>query len=146
MIWLASIGLALIVAALLLRWYALGTAARLNLPGELFYSDGDSTADVLVSDTHRLVGKPDYILERDGELIPVERKSRSLSGAGAYEGEKLQLAAYCLLVEERFGRPIRRGKLQYQNKRYRCENSSVRDRRHSAEVANVRSPAQTTCR
>jgi hypothetical protein len=99
MIRLASIGLALIIAALLLRWYALDTAARLNLPGELLYADGDSTADVLVSDTHRLVGKPDYVLECDGELIPVERKSRSLSGAGAYEGEKLQLAAYCLSVE-----------------------------------------------
>jgi hypothetical protein len=34
----------------------------------------------------------------------------------AKRGQSAQLAAYCLLVEERFGRPIRRGKLQYQNK------------------------------
>jgi hypothetical protein len=45
----------------------------------------------LVSEAHRLVGKPDYILERDGKLVPVERKSRKLSTAGAYEGEILQL-------------------------------------------------------
>jgi len=55
---------------------------------------------------NRLVGKPDYILEHGGELIPVEGKSRKLSTAGAYEGEMLQLAAYCLLVKERYGRPV----------------------------------------
>ena len=39
-----------------------------------------------------------------------------MSAAGAYEGEILQLAAYCLLVEERFGKPVRRGQLLYQNR------------------------------
>ena len=50
-----------------------------------------------------------------GQLIPVERKSRQL-GSGAYEGELLQLAAYCLLVEERFGKPILTGQLQYSDR------------------------------
>jgi CRISPR-associated exonuclease Cas4 len=75
-----------------------------------------SVSDVLVSDAHGLVGKPDYILERDGELVPVERKSRKLSAAGAYEGEILQLSAYCLLVEEHFAGPVRIGRLRYQNR------------------------------
>ena len=82
----------------------------------MLYSDGDTTADVLVSEAHRLVGKPDYILERDGELVPVERKSRKLSTAGAYEGEILQLAAYCLLVEAHYGRPVLFWRLLYQNR------------------------------
>jgi CRISPR-associated exonuclease Cas4 len=69
-----------------------------------------------VSDAHGLVGKPDYILEQDGELIPVERKSRKLSTGGAYAGEILQLAAYCLLVEEHYGRPVLSGRLLYQNR------------------------------
>jgi hypothetical protein len=59
MIWLASVGVVLIVGALLLRWYAQRAAAALELSGEVLYSDGDTTADVLVSDAHRLVGKPD---------------------------------------------------------------------------------------
>jgi len=46
----------------------------------------------------------------------VEQKSRVISAAGPYEGEILQLAAYCLLVEERFGKPVRRGQLLYQNR------------------------------
>jgi CRISPR-associated exonuclease Cas4 len=49
-------------------------------------------------------------------LIPVEHKSRLVSAAGAYEGEILQLAAYCLLVEERSGKPVQRGQLLYQNR------------------------------
>jgi CRISPR-associated exonuclease Cas4 len=101
--------------ALLFRWYAQRTAAALNLSGDVLYSDADTTADVLVSDAHRLVGKPDYILEDGGELIPIERKSRKLSTVGAYEGEILQLAAYCLLVEEHYGRPVLSGRLLYQN-------------------------------
>jgi CRISPR-associated exonuclease Cas4 len=86
----------------------------------VLYSDGDTTADVLVSEAHRLVGKPDYILERDGELVPVERKSRKLSTAGAYEGEILQLAAYCLLVEEHYDRPVVFGRLLYPEPLGRC--------------------------
>src|SRR6266699_3384016 len=65
---------------------------------------------------HGLTGKPDYIRREGEELIPVERKSRLISAAGAYEGEILQLAAYCLLVEERFETPVRRGQLLYQNR------------------------------
>ena len=58
----------------------------------------------VVSDAHALVGRPDYIQRMGDQLIPVERNSRQL-GSGAYEGELLQLAVYCLLVEERFGKP-----------------------------------------
>jgi len=66
-----------------------------------------------ISDRHGLTGKPDYILRSGDELIPVERKSRALAGRMPHDGERLQLAAYCLLVEERFSRPVRRGQLQY---------------------------------
>ena len=48
--------------------------------------------------------------------MPVERKSRKLSTTGAYEGEILQLAAYCLLIEEHYGRPVLSGRLLYQDR------------------------------
>jgi CRISPR-associated exonuclease Cas4 len=133
MIWLAAVGLALILGALLLRWYAQRTAAALDISGDVLYSDDDTTADGLVSDAHRLVGKPDYILQHDGELIPVERKSRKLSTAGAYEGEILQLAAYCLLVEEHYGRPVLTGRLLYQNRSVDVPfDSDLRAKLHNA--------------
>ena len=45
--------------------------------------------------------------------MPVERKSRNVSQRGPFEGEVLQLAAYCLLVEEKYQTPVQRGRLQY---------------------------------
>jgi CRISPR-associated exonuclease Cas4 len=83
---------------------------------EVVYWDGGVAAEVLVSHQYGLTGKPDYIRREGEEMFPVEQKSRVVSAAGAYEGEILQLAAYCLLVEERFGRPVRRGQLLYQNR------------------------------
>jgi CRISPR-associated exonuclease Cas4 len=107
---------AILVLAFLLRRHAQRRLAALDLAGEVVYWDDGAAAEVLVSHQHGLTGKPDYISREGEELIPVERKSRSVSAAGAYEGEIVQLAAYCLLVEERFGKPVRRGQLLYQNR------------------------------
>jgi CRISPR-associated exonuclease Cas4 len=85
-------------------------------PSEILYTDaGRSTADLLISERFHLIGRPDYILEEHGERIPVERKDRMLTHSGPHDSERLQLAAYCLLLEEREGRPVHRGRLQYQN-------------------------------
>jgi CRISPR-associated exonuclease Cas4 len=87
-----------------------------DLSDEILYTDaGRSTVDLLVSDRYQLIGRPDYVLEEGGERIPVERKDRMLTHSGPHESERLQLAAYCLLLEEREGRPVHRGRLQYQN-------------------------------
>lgn len=86
----------------------------LSVAGDVVYAD-DGVAEVLVSEIHGLAGKPDYVRKEGDELIPVKRKSRLLSASGAYESEILQLAAYCLLVEERFGRQVKRGQLLFPN-------------------------------
>jgi CRISPR-associated exonuclease Cas4 len=87
-----------------------------GLSEEILYTDaGRSTADLLISERYQLIGRPDYILEERGEHIPVERKDRMLTHSGPHESERLQLAACCLLLEEREGRPVHRGRLQYQN-------------------------------
>ena len=116
MIWLILASLLILTAAWLVRRYASSRAATLGLAGELVYSDEEDRGELLVSETHGLVGRPDYIRRESGELIPVERKSRQVTSAGPYDGEILQLAAYCLLVEERFGVTVRYGQLQYANR------------------------------
>jgi CRISPR-associated exonuclease Cas4 len=117
MIWLILVVSTVILAiGFLLRLHAQRTLAAFNMTGEVVYSDRVADGEVLVSHVHGLSGKPDYILSPGEELIPVERKSRHVSAAGAYEGEILQLAAHCLLVEERFGKAVRRGQLMYQNR------------------------------
>ena len=82
MIWLVLVASTVILAiAFLLRRHAQGTLAALNMTGEVVYSDCGADDEVLVSHVHGLSGKPDYILSRGDELIPVERKSRSVSAA-----------------------------------------------------------------
>jgi CRISPR-associated exonuclease Cas4 len=113
MIWLLIISLVILALAVVLRVSARSSAVNLGLEGQVICNGGDDDT-LFVSDRYGLVGKPDYITDKDGDLIPIERKSRRVRGA-PYEGEILQLAAYGLLIEERFGKPVRRGVLQYQN-------------------------------
>jgi CRISPR-associated exonuclease Cas4 len=106
------------IVLLLLTWLLRRQARRQigdSLSGRILYTDTETNPDILSSDRYNLSRKPDYILEEHGELIPVERKSRAVNSRGAHDSERLQLAAYCLLVEERYGAPVRRGRLQYEN-------------------------------
>jgi CRISPR-associated exonuclease Cas4 len=110
LIFAALTGLAL---ALVMRWYARRRLEALDVTGAIIYWDSAGSAETFTSDRHGLTGRPDYVLRSGDELVPVERKSRAVGGREPHDGERLQLAAYCLLVEERFARPVRRGQLQY---------------------------------
>jgi CRISPR-associated exonuclease Cas4 len=61
---------------------------------------------------YRLTGRPDYLLEHRGMLIPVEAKPLRRT-AEPYESDVLQLIAYCLLVEETTGCRPPYGLLRY---------------------------------
>ncbi|MDD1732027.1 MAG: CRISPR-associated Cas4 family protein, partial [Methanosaeta sp. NSM2] len=80
--------------------------------GQVIYSDLDRPAQVLHSSSLALSGKPDYIV-RDGEgrLIPVEIKSGRAKVP--HRGHILQLAAYCLLIEENYHMDVPYGIIVY---------------------------------
>ena len=59
-----------------------------------------------------LTGKPDYLLDVRGNTIPVEVKPRRRAPR-PYESDLMQLAAYCLLVEETIGTAPPYGLLRY---------------------------------
>ena len=66
----------------------------------------------LRSQRYALVGRPDYVLDtRDGS-VPVEVKP-GRRAAAPYDSDVLQLAAYCLLLEDSEGRAPRYGLLRY---------------------------------
>lgn len=80
--------------------------------GKVIYSDLDRPAKVLHSQDFGISGKPDYIVKGKGrDLIPVEIKSGR--ARNPYRGHVLQLAAYCLLVEENYKRPVPFGIIVY---------------------------------
>ena len=67
---------------------------------------------IMESPTYGLRGLPDVVLRVEDELIPVEVKTGRVP-KGPLFSHILQLAAYCLLIEERQGRPPPYGVLQY---------------------------------
>ncbi len=73
-------------------------------------ADGHDT--IMESTTYGLRGLPDLVLRIEDELIPVEVKTGRVP-RGPLFSHILQLAAYCLLIEERQGRPPPYGVLQY---------------------------------
>jgi CRISPR-associated exonuclease Cas4 len=62
-----------------------------------------------------LTGKPDYLIEKNGQLIPVEVKSGKAPDA-PYDSHIFQLASYCLLVEKTYGKRPPYGVIHYENR------------------------------
>jgi CRISPR-associated exonuclease Cas4 len=89
------------------------------LEGRIVYQDTDRRRNVerpLVSHRYGLSGKPDYLVDRSNELIPVEVKSRSCPPSGPHASDAAQLTAYCVLVEESCGVTPSHGIIQYANR------------------------------
>jgi CRISPR-associated exonuclease Cas4 len=74
----------------------------------------------LFSNRYRLTGRPDYLVRVREGVIPVEVKSGA-APARPYEAHVLQLAAYCLLVEEGEARPVPYGIIKYDDKAFEID-------------------------
>jgi CRISPR-associated exonuclease Cas4 len=83
----------------------------------LSYSDLHIPAKALFSKRYRLAGKPDYIIKKHHQYIPIEMKS------GSYPVPQtshiLQLAAYCQLVEEAYKTFVPYGMIIYRDGDFR---------------------------
>ena len=81
--------------------------------GKVVYTDLDRPARPLFSRKFLIAGKPDYIVkdEQTNALIPVEVKSGNAKKP--HWGHVLQLAAYCLLIEEAYSVRVPYGLLVY---------------------------------
>jgi CRISPR-associated exonuclease Cas4 len=90
-------------------------------PGETLY---DAVLD--------LAGRPDYLVEIEGRLIPIEIKS-GRAHAGPRRSHRLQVAAYCRLVEAVHARRPPYGILRYADRSYAIPYTGETDR----ELAGV---------
>lgn len=90
-----------------------------GLPGgRIIYSDTRNWGKVekpLYFSELELTGKPDYLVEQNGRIIPVEVKSGRAPDA-PYDSHIFQLAAYCLLVEKNYDTRPPYGIIHYENK------------------------------
>lgn len=107
--------------ALTLLWLAWGLRRRSGLPwAPVVASDVGSgqPAEPLYSARYRLSGRPDYLLRHAGALVPVEVKP-GRHAQQPYESDLMQLAAYCLLLEEQNGQAPPYGLLRYAENSFR---------------------------
>jgi len=100
--------------------------------------DGDRTAYRRVyvySERLRLAGFIDVLEEVAGELVPVEHKHGRM---GRWLNDHVQLCAQALCLEERTGRPVRRGCIFYVGSRRRVEVPLDAELRARTEAAVAR--------
>ena len=97
--------LLLIALAAFLFWLSLRQRQQLGIPqGRLTYEDMGADGKLrraLYDEQLNLVGRPDYLIRQNGELIPVEVKS-GRSPKKPYDSHIYQAAAYCLLVSANY--------------------------------------------
>lgn len=108
------------LAGALLWLWARRLRQRAGLPaGGVRYADaGDTRVPLLRSDRYGLQGRPDYVVQDGRHYIPVEVKSGD-APAVPYDSHRLQLAAYCLLVEEATGKAPPHGVIRYDDRAVR---------------------------
>lgn len=110
------LGLILLLIAFLLLIVAGRQRRAAGLPGgRVIYIDTRGWGEVekpLYDGELGLTGKPDYLVEQGGKLIPVEVKSGRAPEA-PYDSHIFQLASYCYLVDKTFGKRPPYGILHY---------------------------------
>lgn len=118
-----SFALALLMVAVLIVVFGLRLRRRTGLPwAPILYQDtGGRTLEQPLYVRHLgLTGKPDYLLELRGYAIPVEVKPGRYA-IQPYESDLMQLAAYCVLVEETQGLAPPYGLLRYAERTFRLD-------------------------
>src|SRR3990172_12075475 len=113
--------LALILLIFALFFFQRSSAQRkeAGLPGgRIIYTDTRGWSKVekpLFYPPIELTGKPDYLIQQDGKIIPVEVKSGRTPEA-PYDSHIYQLASYCLLVDKTYGKRPPYGIIHYEGR------------------------------
>ena len=113
------LALALIIFAIFFFRQSSTQRKEAGLPGgRIIYTDTHGWGKVespLFYSALELTGKPDYLVEQNGMIIPVEVKSGRAPEA-PYDSHIYQLAAYCLLVEKTYHKRPPYGIIHYENR------------------------------
>ena len=114
----------LLLLALLFFWQSNRQRQAAGLPGgRVIYTDTrgwNKLEKPLFYAALELTGKPDYLVEQNGKIIPGEVKSGRAPEA-PYDSHIYQLASYCLLVEKTYGKRPPYGIVHYEDKDFSVE-------------------------
>ena len=99
---------------------------------KLFYTDqkvkerqdGVVYSKLLQSEKYDLQGKPDYIVRKGKQYIPVELKSGTVGDANfPHDGDVMQLVAYFLIIEDLYNGRVRVGRIIYKDATFVVRNT-----------------------
>lgn len=111
-----------LIGAVLLMITSLIIRRRTGVPeGKIVYADPGlwgKAEKPLYDSALGLTGKPDYLVKKNDHFIPVEIKS-IWAPPLPYASHRLQLGAYCLLVERALGQRPPYGLLRYRNRTFK---------------------------
>ncbi|HZY69421.1 MAG TPA: PD-(D/E)XK nuclease family protein [Thermoplasmata archaeon] len=106
--------------------------------GAIVTTDTPGHGPVLRSPRWRLTGRPDAVVRSpSGAVVPVELKRGAAPKRGPYRSHRVQLSAYCALVEEAFGAPPPYGILRYGDGRSHRIPWDAEARRELARIAEA---------
>ncbi len=113
------LALGLLLIAIVFFWISGRQRHAAGLPGgRVIYTDTRAWGKLEQPLFHAglgLTGKPDYLVQQNGVIIPVEVKSGRAPEA-PYDSHIYQLASYCLLVEKTYGKRPPYGIIHYNNR------------------------------
>ena len=135
------LALLLIIIAAVLLWQSGRQRAQAGLPGgRIVYTDTRAWGRIekpLFSGELGLTGKPDYLVQQDGVIIPVEVKSGRTPDA-PYDSHIFQLAAYCLLVDKTYGKRPSYGIIHYSSRDFAVDYTPQLESALLDQLAEIR--------
>jgi CRISPR-associated exonuclease Cas4 len=138
---LILLALGLLLAGAFLLWLASRQRKGAGLPeGRVIYADTGSWSKVerpLYDSELALTGRPDYLVEQDGLVIPIEVKSTNPPPA-PYDSHILQLAAYCHLVTKAMAKRPPFGLLHYKGRTFEIDYTPELEEQLRSVIAEMR--------
>jgi len=111
--------LVILFIAFIFFWQSGRQRKAAGLPGgRIIYTDTRGWGKLekpLFNTALGLTGKPDYLIQQNGQIVPVEVKSGRTPDA-PYDSHIYQLASYCLLVEKAYGKRPPYGIIHYEGR------------------------------
>src|SRR5258708_32731452 len=135
------IALIFLILAIVFLWQSGRQRRQAGLPGgRVIYTDTRAWGAVekpLFNNELGLTGKPDYLVEKDGKLIPVEVKTGRAPNA-PYDSHIFQLAAYCLLVDKTYGKRPPYGIIHYPSRDFAVDYTPALESALLDQLADMR--------
>jgi CRISPR-associated exonuclease Cas4 len=142
---LLALSILLLLLGLLLLLLVRQRQKASGLPGgRIIYTDTRGWGPVekpLFDPELGLAGKPDYLVEQDSQLIPVEVKS-SRAAESPYDSHIFQLAAYCYLVQVVYDKRPSYGILKYANRTFAIDYTAELEASLKELISEIRMQEQ----